>query len=127
MTRREIFLIIPLMSACSRPQRSFSDVLPERLETWQRGNVEKLAEIPPMVSELGVEEAAQTTYTGQGTLRVHAYRMKAETSAFEVIQKWRQHDGLAAYKGPHFFVVQHDGSNAGAVVHFLRLLQSAVQ
>jgi hypothetical protein len=64
----------------------------------------------------------QTTYTGPASVAVRVFRMKAETSAFELIQKWRQSEGLAAYSGPYFFVAS--GERAGEV---LRELQKAVR
>ena len=53
--------------------------------------------------------------------------MNAETSAFEMIQKWRQSDGLAAYQGPYFFVVSPSGEVSPVVIgELLRNLQKAV-
>ena len=99
-----------------------ADVLPSSLAGgWKRGDVFTLSDIPAVVSQLGPEESVQTVYTGPGTVTVRAFRMRAETSAFELIQKWRQSDGLAAYKGAYFFVVTGD-----AAAGVLRELQKSI-
>ena len=85
------------------------------------------SEIPEIVTALGVEETAETTYTGPASVRVRVFRMKAETSAFEMIQNWRQTDGLAAYNGPYFFIANPTCDASPAVIgELLRGLQQAV-
>jgi hypothetical protein len=88
-----------------------ADVLPLTLAGgWKRGDVSALSDVPPVVSQLRPEEAAQARYTGPGAVTLRAFRMPAETSAFELIQKWRQSDGLAAYKGAYFFIATGEGA-----------------
>lgn len=82
--------------------------------------------MPSLVTQSGVEDSAQTRYTGPGTVQVRAFRMRAETSAFELIQKWRQSDGLAVYKGPFFFVAEQESGNGQHAAQILRALQAAV-
>jgi hypothetical protein len=88
---------------------------------WKRGTLSSVSEIPPVISQLYPEESIQTTYTGgPGTVTLRAFRMPSETSAFELIQKWPQSQGLAAYKGPYFFIASGDGA-----ADLLRQLQSS--
>ena len=103
-------------------------VLPQQVAAnWTRGAITAPAsDIPEAVSALGVEETAETTYTGPASVRVRVFRMKAETSAFEMIQKWRQTEGLAAYKGPYFFIANTSGeANPAIIGELLRGLQQA--
>jgi hypothetical protein len=53
--------------------------------------------------------------------------MKAETSAFELIQKWRQQDGLASYKGPYFFIARPEGATQPQTAAFLQALQQSLK
>ena len=99
-----------------------SNVLPVELAGgWKRGEVSVLSDTPAVVSQLGPEESVQTTYSGPGAVTVRAFRMPAETSAFELIQKWRQSEGLAAYKGPYFFIVTGEGA-AGVLRELQRVI-----
>ena len=103
-------------------------VLPQQVANgWIRGTIATpSSNIPEAVTALGVEDSAETTYTGPASVRVRVFRMKAETSAFEMIQKWRQTEGLAAYRGPYFFIANPSGDASPAIVgELLRGLQQA--
>ena len=121
MKRRDALVLCALFAGCGVSRKPLADSVPAELPGgWKRGNVAALPEVPELVSQFGPDESVRTQYSGPGSVDVRIFRMKAETSAFELIQKWRQSEGLAAYKGPHFFVATGDG--AGDV---LRLLQSS--
>lgn len=75
---------------------------------WKRSQVTSLSDIPALISQAGPEESAETTYTGPAIVNVQVFRMRSETSAFELMQKWRQSDGIAGYKGPYFMVARGD-------------------
>jgi hypothetical protein len=49
--------------------------------------------------------------------------MRAETSAFELMQKWRPDHGIGAFQGPYFFVATPQGTDPQAVAALLRALQ----
>jgi hypothetical protein len=51
--------------------------------------------------------------------------MKGQTSAFELIQKWRQSDGLAVYSGPYFLVA--DPGVGPDASRLLQALQKSLQ
>jgi hypothetical protein len=47
--------------------------------------------------------------------------MNVPTSAFELIQKWRQQEGRAIYSGPYFVVANADaGPEAASLLEALR-------
>ncbi|MBC7924172.1 MAG: hypothetical protein H7039_00795 [Bryobacteraceae bacterium] len=125
MTRRSVIGAAFSLAACSPTRRTFDQVLPLQLEgtTWRRGDLKLGPAIPEQVQQLGVVDASEATYLGQGSVRVRVFRMKAETSAFELMQKWRQVDGLAAYKGQYFFVAEGSGTSRDAVLEVLSALQ----
>lgn len=127
MRRRTLFAISLAFISCGKTGKPMDSVLPQQVANgWTRGAITTPAsEIPESVTALGLEESAEATYTGPASIRVRVFRMKAETSAFEMIQKWRQTEGLAAYKGPYFFIANGD-ANPAAVGELLRGLQQAV-
>ena len=125
MTRRNLMWVSLCVIGCSRSKKRIEEALPQQVGTWRRGDVSKVAQQPEVVSNLGVEDAAQATYSGAGNVTVQVFRMRAETSAFELMQKWRQQDGIATYKGSYFFVARSEGADNVAVLAFLRDLAAA--
>jgi hypothetical protein len=51
---------------------------------------------------------------------VRVFEMNMPTSAFELIQKWRQQDGLAVYTGPYFIVADPAATGAAPLLEGLR-------
>ncbi len=127
MHRRNVLLIPVLLSACGKPARDIRELLPAEAGDWKRGEVTTPApQIAETAASLGVDASAEALYTGQGRIRVRVLRMKAETVAFELRQKWRQSDGLGAYQGPYFFAAQaEEGATQDSVMQVLGLLQKA--
>jgi hypothetical protein len=74
---------------------------------------------PELVRQLGLKRAAAATYAGPSPVSIHIYEMNVPTSAFELIQKWRQQDGRAIYSGAYFVV-----ANASAGPDSASLLES---
>ena len=127
MERRNLLLSILSLFSCAKPPKDLSQVLPQRAaRSWERSAVNRISEIPPTVSTLGVADAAETTYKGAGVVTVRVFRMKAETSAFELMQKWSPTQGIAAYRGTYFFVGTPQGTDPQSVASLLRALQEAV-
>jgi hypothetical protein len=128
MRRRTLFAVSLAFLGCGKTEKPLDSVLPQQVANgWTRGTIATPSiNIPEAVTALGVERSAETTYTGPASVRVRVFRMKAETSAFEMIQKWRQTEGLAAYKGPYFFIANASSETNPAIVgELLRALQQA--
>jgi hypothetical protein len=126
MRRRALFVVFIGLAGCGKAARPFEEVLPEQIAGgWQRNNLTSIRNVPQVVSQLGLEEGVETTYQGSGAVHVQLFRMRAETSAFELMQKWRPDQGVAAYKGPYFFVATSQGAAPHAVAALLRALQQA--
>jgi hypothetical protein len=53
--------------------------------------------------------------------------MRSEPGAFEMLQKWRQTDGLATYKGSYFLIAQPETGNEEAARVLLQALQNAIK
>jgi hypothetical protein len=101
-----------------------ADLLVSETTGWKRGDVKVPAEVPAAAESLGVVSSAEAVYAGAGRVRVRVLQMKAETVAFEMMQKWRHTDGLGAYKGPYFFIAQGEaGSAPQSVMELLGVLQ----
>jgi hypothetical protein len=80
-------------------------------------------ESPAVVRSLGLRQGIKAVYEGNGSITVRLFQMNAEASAFELIQKWRQQDGLALYKGRYFFAAEAKGPDQATVSSFLRAFQ----
>lgn len=83
------------------------EILPATAGSWSRTTTSALdaSSAPELIRQLGLKRAASATYTGPATATIRFFEMNVQTSAFELIQKWRQkEDGLAVYSGPYFIV-----------------------
>jgi hypothetical protein len=130
LNRREILVISVLGMSCGRPSQSLKDRLPGQVQrAWILKQTETLPaeEAPAVVRSLGMRQAIKAGYEGNGHITVKVFEMNVEASAFELIQKWRQQDGLAMYKGPYFFVAEGNGPDQAAVSSFLRAFQQELK
>lgn len=124
MFRRELFALAGALAACRKSDPGFEQVLPgEVAGGWRRSQLTAAQNAPDLIRQHSPVASAEAVYTGVGTIRVRAWQMKSETSAFELMQKWRQSDGISAYKGAYFFVAEAAGADRNAVLSFLRELQ----
>lgn len=122
MFRRAFLLISACLLACSSPSRSLEETIPASVNEWKRTAVSPLkeSEAPPLVGQLGLKRAISATYQGPATVTLRVYEMKVPTSAFELIQKWRQQDGPAVYSGPYFVVADSNPETAAGLLEGLR-------
>ena len=104
-------VIIASLVGCGSSTRPLTEAIPATVDSWARSQITSLpeSEAPEMVRQLGLDQAVSATFTGPAAtgpaaVPVKIFRMKGQTSAFELIQKWRQTDGLAVYSGPYFIV-----------------------
>jgi hypothetical protein len=124
--RRRIIVLLTLFAGCRRPSKSLKEILPGQVQrAWILKRTEALAaeESPAVVRSLGLRQAIRAIYEGNGSITVRLFEMNAETSAFELIQKWRQQDGLAMYKGRYFFVAAPKGPDQATLASFLQAFQ----
>ena len=124
--RRRIIALFTLLASCARPSKSLKEILPGQVQrAWILKRTEALPaeESPAVVRALGLRQAIRGVYEGNGTITVRLFEMNAETSAFELIQKWRQQDGLAMYKGPYFFAAEAKGPDQATLSSFLQAFQ----
>jgi hypothetical protein len=128
--KRWLIVVLLLTSlACTRPPRDIAQDLPERVgDQWSRTELTAIpAQLAPdRVRELGLEDAAHATYSGPAQVGVRVFRMRAGASAFELIQQWRQNEGLAAYSG-RYFIVADSGTAPEHARAVLTGLQAAVK
>jgi hypothetical protein len=112
---------------CSQADPPLEEVVPAQLNGWNRTQMKTIAvaDAPEIIRQLGLKRAAAATYTGPATINVRLFEMNAPTSAFELIQKWRQQDGLAVYNG-RFFITAEPNSPTGAAP-LLEQLRKAVK
>jgi hypothetical protein len=129
-TRRNLLTLIAFTSACMRPSKTLREILPGQVQrAWILKKTDALPteESPAMIRSLGLRQAIKAVYEGNGSISIRLYEMNVEASAFELIQKWRQQDGLAMYKGPYFFVAEAKGIDQGTLSSFLQAFQQELQ
>src|SRR5687767_4307022 len=123
LQRRRIIVLLTLIAACARPSKTLKEILPGQVQrAWILKRTEALPseESPAVVRALGLRQAIRAVYEGNGSITIRLFEMNAEASAFELIQKWRQQDGLAMYKGPYFFVTDSKGPDQATLSSFLQ-------
>ena len=126
LTRQTFLIFLALATACTRPAKSLKDALPGQVQrAWILKQTEALPaeEAPSLIRSLGLRQAIRAVYEGNGSITVSVFEMNVDASAFELIQKWRQQDGLAMYKGSYFFVVQGKGTDQATLSAFLQAFQ----
>ena len=128
MNRRLFFIVLSLTAACTRSkEQSLTQTLPVQVErSWVLKETRNLTpeEAPPLVRSLGLRRALTAVYRTNSEIRLQVFEMASETGAFELIQKWRQSDGLAIYKGPYFVVVEKSDTDPESLKEFLKAMQA---
>ncbi|MGH9632002.1 MAG: hypothetical protein ACRD7E_27165, partial [Bryobacteraceae bacterium] len=122
----DIILACALLAACGRSEESLKDALPVQVQRiWVLKATSEIPneQAPAMIRSLGLKRAIAATYGAEKEIQVRVYEMDVAASAFELIQKWKQADGLAIYKGSYFAVAPADDSNRVQVGEFLRGFQ----
>ncbi len=130
LTRRNLLAFSALATACTRTPKSLTEALPVQVQrAWilKRTQPLPVEEAPALIRSLGLRQAIRAVYEGNGSVTVRMFEMNVETSAFELIQKWRQQDGLAMYKGPYFFVAQGEGTDQATLSAFLQAFQQELK
>ncbi len=115
---------------CARRSDPLKDILPVQVQrAWTLEETHSLhdPEVPPAIQAAGLKRALSAVYKGNGHIQVRVFEMGGETSAFEMIQKWRQSDGLAFYKGVYFVVGQSADVDHDTLSSFLQALQRDVK
>ena len=130
LTRRNLLTFFVFATACTRTPKSLKEALPVQVQrAWILKRTQPLPaeEAPALIRSLGLRQAIKGTYEGNGNITVRLFEMNVEVSAFELIQKWRQQDGLAMYKGPYFFVAQGVGTDQATLSAFLEAFQQELK
>jgi len=126
MTRRFSFVLSFVLAACGRT-RPLEEVLPKASgEAWTLRSAIPVPEggVPELVRGLGLRRAVRGTYQGGGDVTVTVYEMGSQTSAFELLQKWRA-DGSSMYfhRDCYFVVVESTALDYAALRAFAERLE----
>lgn len=130
MTRRFLLISTIFFQACTRSGGELKEALPESVEGgWSRRETRPLAneEIPEIVREAAPGRTLAATYGGNGTVVAKLFEFETETSAFALMQKWRQGEGVAFYRGKYFVVCASPDVDPKRISAFARSLQSAMR
>ena len=122
--------LLTLVLGCNRSSPNLKDVLPVEVQRiWTLKQTTNLApeQAPELVRALGLRRALQARYEGNGVINLQVFEMNADASAFELIQKWRQQDGLAVYKGTYFLVAKAGGADREMTASFLQVLRETLR
>jgi hypothetical protein len=129
MTRRILLFCGLLTLGCGQPERDLKTMLPAQVEGgWTRVDLQPLhaSDLPADITGMPWKQAVIARYKGPAAVNVRLIEMQAETVAFELMQRWRQSEGLAFYKGPYFVVCRPDGADSQQLSQFTRALQNAM-
>ena len=73
---------------------------------WRLAGSAAETDVPEVAKQLGLKAAMRGRYEGDnGELTVRIFRMAAQASAFELIQKWRAEPGTLHFQSEDLFVV----------------------
>ena len=117
------------MFGCGRSERDLRSLLPQQVDGgWSRADVQPLhaSDLPADITGMPWTNAVIARYRGPAAVNTRLIEMKSETVAFELMQRWRQSEGLAFYKGPLFVVCRPDGATPEQLSQFTRALQNAM-
>jgi hypothetical protein len=130
INRRNLLTLVACTAACMRPSKALKELLPAQVQrAWILKKTDALPaeESPAIIRSLGLRQAIRAEYEGNGNISVRLFEMNVEASAFELIQKWHQQDGLAMYKGPYFFVAKGKGPDQATISSFLQAFQQELK
>ena len=109
MRTSTVIVALLLLAGCAKKAGELKDVLPVEVQrTWTLKRT-KPVQAPALVTGLGLQDGIEAHYEGNGAINVQLYEMRVEASAFELIQKWRQADGLAINAGKYFIIATPEG------------------
>lgn len=117
-----LLLLAPFAGCQSRTPVEL--VFPTPIDQW-RLTSSQLVRDPPLA--LGARRVHQAAYEKEGRIVVHAYEFPSEIVAFEAMQKFRQGEKLAFYKGPRFFTVESPEVDRSVLSSFAAELQQAIR
>lgn len=128
-SRRDILLVVLGLASCG----GASD--PVKLPAQFDGGQWRLAEFAPdsnppdVVKQLGLKSAVRARYQGSaGDLSVRVFRMAGQTSAFELVQKWRTEEGTLHFQNEDLFVVlEKPGAQAMALNAWAKALDQELR
>jgi hypothetical protein len=125
LKRRALIFLLVAASSCQRRDSGMpKDLLPVQVRrTWvlRETKTRSNDDAPALIRGLGLKHWMSATYRANGEIQLSVYEMNVEASAFELMQKWRNSDGAAFYKGP-YFVVARPGN-----LEFLQALHDAMR
>lgn len=130
-TRRTTLLLAIAVASCREAPKELAQALPREVGPgWslQQSKPLPVEEAPAAARMLSLTSSVTATYKDASgkPLSLRLLDMKAETNAFELVQKWRPQDGQALYKGRYFFVAEAPDHPPSTVSAFLRAFQGAL-
>jgi hypothetical protein len=130
MPRLVLALIAIISISCAGQRNPLKEILPVQVQrTWTLEEARTLPneEAPAAIRAQGLKRSLIAVYRGNGRIRVRVFEMSGETTAFEMIQKWRQTDGLAFYRGRYFVVGESGDVDRTTLSGFLQALQRDIK
>lgn len=115
-----------ILASCSQENKPFA--VPLGTEGgWKLASNAPLAATPPeFMRPIGLKQAVEARYSGPIDVVANIYEFKAESSAFEAMQKWRAVKGEDQfYKRNLFVVLRSEHPNKEMLMDFSRALQKA--
>jgi hypothetical protein len=131
MDRRSFLAFsVSALGGCGRSTPLAPPALPVLVAGWRRGEWEHSPpeEAPPPVAALKVRGGFRTRFTAEAReIRLRAWAMGSDASAFEVQQKWPHAPGVVTfYHGWWFFSLEGSGVTVEELVRFAGDVEKAL-
>ena len=121
ITRRHGLVLCLLLAGCGGAVKV---ELPAGLPGgWKLAGTAEETDVPELVRQMGLRQALRARYQGNGELTARVFTMKAQASAFELVQKWRAAPGMIFFQaGDHFVVLEQPGAAPEALSQVAKAL-----
>lgn len=128
MHRRTILAaLIAALMACSSEEKppSIPDVLGG---DWKQAGVSNPASPTPLLGSYEPARVWEASYSGAAPLTVTYHKMKSDTVAFELMQKWRSEPGATHFHhGPMFVVIRSAGADPARLNAIAKEVEEALK
>lgn len=128
MTRRYLLIFVAILSGCGRTPEDLNRLLPREVPggwTLAESQPAHAANLPGDVAGMDWKASVSATYRGPQNINVLLTQFNTDASAFELMQRWRQSEGIAFHKGPYFVICRARGNDFTQVSQFARAFQGA--
>ncbi|MDX2150123.1 MAG: hypothetical protein SFV54_05275 [Bryobacteraceae bacterium] len=126
--RKPLPLLVAAVLLCSCGREVKPIQLPPKADQWILVSQAPQApdQAPETARQLGLLEAVHADYNGPAPASVTVYRMRSETVAFELLQKWRRQPATLPFQHRDLLVVPRS-DDSEALQRFAKALAATMK